>query len=53
MTGRHPDAMVDRVGRIKHVNYCIGVELQKKLSEDREQRLQHQRKDLIKVKEEN
>ena len=51
MTGRYPDAMVDRAGRIKHINYCIGIELQKKLSEDREQRMKHQRNDLIKNKE--
>ena len=49
MTGRRP--FVDVASYIKHVNYCIGVELQKKLSEDREQRMKHQIK--IKIKEEN
>ena len=49
MTGRRP--FVDEDSYIKHVNYCIGMELKKKLSEDREKRLQHQIK--IKIKEEN
>lgn len=48
MTGRRP--FVDEASYIKHINYCIGVELQKKLSEDREQRMKHQIK--INVKEE-
>ena len=51
MTGRRP--FVDEEGYIKHINYCIGIELKKKLSEDREQRMKHQRNDLINVKEEN
>ena len=49
MTGRRP--FVDEEGYIKHINYCIGIELKKKLSEDREQRMKHQRNDLIKNKE--
>ena len=49
MTGRYPDAMVDRAGRIKHINYCIGMELKKKLSEDKANRIKHQ----IKIKEED
>ena len=49
MTGRRP--FTNEASYIKHINYCIGVELQKKLSEDREKRLEHQRK--IKIKEEN
>ena len=40
MTGRRPFTNEDSY--IKHVNYCIGKELQKKLSEDREQRMKHQ-----------
>ena len=51
VTGRRP--FVNKEGYIKHINYCIGIELQKKLSEDREQRIKHQRNDLINVKEEN
>ena len=42
MTGRRPFA--DEANYIKHINYCIGMELKKKLSEDREQRMKHQRK---------
>ena len=49
MTGRRP--FVDEASYIKHINYCIGIELQKKLSEAREQRMKHQRNDLIKNKE--
>ena len=49
MTGRRPFS--DEASYIKHINYCIGIELQKKLSEDREQRMKHQRNDLIKNKE--
>ena len=49
MTGRYPDAMVDRAGRIKHINYCIGIELQKKLAENKANRIKHQ----IKIKEED
>ena len=49
MAGRRP--FVDEASYIKHVNYCIGMELKKKLSEDREQRMKHQIK--IKIKEEN
>ena len=45
MTGRRP--FVNENSYIKHINYCIGVELQKKLSEDRENRMKHQRNDLI------
>lgn len=47
MTGRRP--FVDEASYIKHINYCIGKELQKKLSEDKEQRMKHQ----IKIKEED
>ena len=47
MTGRRPFA--DEASYIKHINYCIGMELKKKLSEDREQRMKHQ----IKIKEED
>ena len=49
MTGRRPFA--DEASYIKHINYCIGIELKKKLAEDREQRMKHQRNDLIKNKE--
>ena len=44
MTGRRPFGTEDSY--IRHVNKCIGIELQKKLSEDREQRMKHQ----IKIK---
>ena len=47
MAGRRPFA--DEANYIRHVNYCIGIELQKKLSEDREQRMKHK----IKIKEED
>ena len=50
MTGRRP--FVDEASYIKHINYCIGIELKKKLSENREQRMKHQRNYLINVKEE-
>ena len=46
MSGRRP--FTDEANYIKHVNYCIGIELKKKLAEDREKRLKHQ----IKIKEE-
>ena len=49
MTGRYPDAMVDRAGRIKHINFCIGMALKEKLLEDKAKRLEHQ----IKIKEED
>ena len=49
MTGRRP--FVDEASYIKHINYCIGMALKEKLSEDREQRMKHQRNDLIKNKE--
>ena len=49
MAGRRP--FVNKEGYIKHINKCIGIELKKKLSEDREQRMKHQRNDLIKNKE--
>ena len=49
MTGRKPFANEDSY--IKHVNYCIGMELKKKLSEDKTNRMKHQIK--IKIKEEN
>ena len=42
MAGRIPDRVMDKEGLNKHRKYCIGVELQKKLSEDREQRMKHQ-----------
>ena len=51
MNGRRPFA--NEASYIKHINYCIGIELQKKLAEDREQRMKHQRNDLINVKEGN
>ena len=51
MSGRRPFA--DESSYIKHINYCIGMELKKKLSEDREQRMKQQRNDLIKKKEED
>ena len=51
MAGRIPDVVFDKEGLNKHRKYCIGIELQKKLSEDREQRMKHQIK--INVKEEN
>ena len=47
MAGRRP--LVDDASYIKHINYCIGIELKKKLSEDREKRIKHQ----IKIKEED
>ena len=49
MTGRRP--FVDEASYIKHINKCIGIELQKKLSEDKANRMKHQRNDLIKNKE--
>ena len=49
MTGRRP--FVDEDNYIKHINYCIGIELKKKLSEDKANRMKHQRNDLIKNKE--
>ena len=49
MTGRRP--FVNEDSYIKHVNYCIGIALKEKLAEDREQRMKHQRNDLIKNKE--
>ena len=49
MSGRRP--FVDEEGYIKHVNYCIGIELQKKLAEDKANRMKHKRNDLIKNKE--
>ena len=47
MAGRRP--FVDEASYIKHINYCIGIELQKKLSEDKANRMKHQ----IKIKEED
>ena len=49
MTGRRP--FVDEASYIEHVNYCIGIELKKKLSEDKANRIKHQIK--IKIKEED
>ena len=49
MTGRRP--FVDEASYIKHINYCIGRALQEKLSEDKANRMKHQRNDLIKNKE--
>ena len=49
MTGRRP--FVDEEGYIKHINKCIGIELKKKLAEDKAKRLEHQIK--IKIKEED
>ena len=51
MSGRIPDRVIDREGLNKHRKYCIGRALQEKLAEDREQRMKHQRNDLIKNKE--
>ena len=51
MSGRIPDRVMDKEGLNKHRKYCIGRALQEKLSEDREQRMKHQRNDLIKNKE--
>ena len=51
MTGRIQDSVMDKEGLNKHRKYCIGIELKKKLAEDREQRMKHQRNDLIKNKE--
>ena len=51
MSGRIPDRVIDKEGLNKHRKYCIGVELQKKLSEDKANRMKHQRNDLIKNKE--
>ena len=53
MTGRRPDRVIDKEGLNKHRKYCIGIELQKKLAEDKAKRLEHLRNDLINVKEEN
>ena len=47
MAGRIPFA--DEDSYIKHINYCIGIELKKKLSEDKANRMKHQ----IKIKEED
>ena len=47
MTGRRP--FVDEASYIKHINYCIGIELKKKLAEDKANRMKHQ----IKIKEED
>ena len=51
MAGRIPDVVFDKEGLNKHRKYCIGVELQKKLAEDRANKMKHQRNDLIKNKE--
>ena len=51
MSGRIPDRVMDKEGLNKHRKYCIGIALKEKLSEDREQRMKHQRK--INVKEED
>ena len=45
MSGRRPFS--DEASYIKHINYCIGIELKKKLSEDTANRMKHQ----IKIKE--
>ena len=47
MTGRRP--FVNKEGYIKHINKCIGMELKKKLAEDKANRMKHQ----IKIKEED
>ena len=47
MAGRRP--FVDEASYIKHINKCIGIELQKKLSEDKANRMKHQ----INIKEED
>ena len=47
MTGRKPFG--NEGNYIKHINYCIGMELKKKLAEDKAKRLEHQ----IKIKEED
>ena len=49
MAGRIPDRVIDKEGLNKHRKYCIGIELQKKLSEDKANRMKHQ----IKIKEED
>lgn len=46
MAGRIPDRVMDKEGLNKHRKYNVGKALQKKLSEDREQRMKHQ----IKIK---
>ena len=51
MTGRIPDRVMDKEGLNKHRKYCIGRALQEKLSEDKANRMKHQRNDLIKNKE--
>ena len=51
MSGRIPDRVMDREGLNKHRKYCIGIELKKKLAEDKANRMKHQRNDLIKNKE--
>ena len=47
MSGRIP--FTNQADYIKHINYCIGIELKKKLSEDKANRMKHQ----IKIKEED
>ena len=53
MAGRIPYRVMDKEGLNKHRKYCIGRALQEKLAEEKEQRMKHQRNDLINVKEEN
>ena len=53
MSGRIPDRVMDKEGLNKHRKYCIGIELKKKLAEDKANRMKHQRNDLIKNKEED
>ena len=48
MAGRTPDRAMDKEGLNKHRKYCIGIELKKKLAEDKANRMKHQRNDLIK-----
>lgn len=53
MSGRIPDRITDKEGLNKHRKYNVGMALKKKLAEDKAKRLEHQRNDLIKNKEEN
>ena len=51
MAGRVPDRILDKEGLNNWRKYCFGKALQEKLAEDRAKRLEHQRNDVIKVKE--
>ena len=41
---------MDKEGLNQHRKYCVGMALKKKLSEDKEKRMDHQRCDVIKPK---